>query len=434
MRWIIVGAGSGGCVAAGRLADDPANDVVLVEHGPGLAPGEVPSAIEGSDFLASFDETGRSHEGLTARRGDVSMPYRRGRGIGGSSAVNAMIALRGDADQYREWGWDDVDEAWSRLRLPEEHPADTELGPLDRALLDADASARRSPLTRRDRRRVTSAEAYLWPVWDNPNLTVMTEAAVAEILLDGRRATGVRLADGSEVAGDRVVVAAGAIHTPWLLARSGVAIEGIGSGLEDHPALTLTVELEQPVFGGLASAVHSVHGPLQLLALNRTGTDEVGLRHGALLIGLMQPSGPPGSVRLAADPDAPPEIELGPLSDRRDVDALEAGLHLARDLLGRAAFQEVVREVYVDDHGTRLAQLGDDRFREWIETAGTYLHATSTCAMGRVVRSDGAVVGHEALYVCDASVFPAVPHVNTHLPTAMLAERLSARWAPVRRR
>jgi choline dehydrogenase-like flavoprotein len=143
----------------------------------------------------------------------------------------------------------------------------------------------------------------------------------------------------------------------------------------------------------------------------------------------MRPSGPPGSVRLAGDPDAPPEIELGPLSGRRDVAALETGVHLARDLLGSTPFRDIVREVYVDDHGTRLAQLGDDRLTAWIETAGTYLHATSTCAMGRVSGPDGAVVGHEALYVCDASVFPSVPHVNPHLPTVMLAERLAARWA-----
>ena len=67
--------------------------------------------------------------------------------------------------------------------------------------------------------------------------------------------------------------------------------------------------------------------------------------------------------------------------------------------------------------------------RSWVSSvAGDYVHASSTCAMGRVVDRDGAVIGYERLYVCDASVFPSIPDVNTHLPTTMLAERLVARW------
>ncbi len=85
---------------------------------------------------------------------------------------------------------------------------------------------------------------------------------------------------------------------------------------------------------------------------------------------------------------------------------------------------------YIDASGTSIAALADDEsIRRWLSSAvGDYVHASSSCAMGRVVDADGAVVGYEGIYVCDASVFPSIPDANTHLPTTMLAERLSARW------
>ncbi|HSP29595.1 MAG TPA: GMC family oxidoreductase, partial [Ilumatobacteraceae bacterium] len=85
---------------------------------------------------------------------------------------------------------------------------------------------------------------------------------------------------------------------------------------------------------------------------------------------------------------------------------------------------------FVDAFGTTSSHLSDDRAIErWVRGAvGDYVHASSSCAMGTVVDDDGRLVGYDGLYVCDASVFPSIPDVNTHLPTTMLAERLSARW------
>ncbi len=71
----------------------------------------------------------------------------------------------------------------------------------------------------------------------------------------------------------------------------------------------------------------------------------------------------------------------------------------------------------------------DDSIERWVRGAvGDYVHASSSCAMGTVVDDDGRLMGYDGVYVCDASVFPSIPDVNTHLPTTMLAERLSARW------
>jgi choline dehydrogenase len=140
---------------------------------------------------------------------------------------------------------------------------------------------------------------------------------------------------------------------------------------------------------------------------------------GALMIGLMRPVGRAGRVRAVGDdPFAHPAVSFDLLADRRDVDGLVGGVRTAMDLLRRPAFREIVREVYVDAHGTTMAALGDDQALErWVRaSAGEYLHASCTCAMGRVVDEDGAVFGSTGLYVCDASVFPQIPDVNTHLP------------------
>jgi choline dehydrogenase len=170
---------------------------------------------------------------------------------------------------------------------------------------------------------------------------------------------------------------------------------------------------------------------LQFLPLNHLGSDAAVRGLGALMVALMRPRGPGGRVRSVGDePDAHPAVSLDLLADPRDVTRLVAGVRAALELIGRPSFRSIVREVYVDAHGTTAAALGDDRAIErWLRTtAGEYLHASCTCAMGRVVDDDGQLRGRAGLYVCDASVFPEIPDVNTHLPTTMLAERLAARW------
>src|SRR6186713_1562087 len=112
MRWVVVGAGTAGCVVAGRLAE-AGHDVTVVEAGR-----TIPPAISRFDALAS---PGAVFDG----------PVVRGRGLGGSGAVNGMLMAIGDLAQYRSWGWDDVPEALARVRVPQ-RPA-TDLGPVDRA-------------------------------------------------------------------------------------------------------------------------------------------------------------------------------------------------------------------------------------------------------------------------------------------------------------
>jgi choline dehydrogenase-like flavoprotein len=394
-HWVVVGAGTAGCVVARRLADTPGHHVTLVEAGPAGSA----DTTGGASFFDALDAPGRVYPG----------PFLRGRGMGGSSAVNGMVATPGVLTQYTSWGWADAPAALDRVLVPSEPAGTDELGPLDRALLAAAPDATLAPLTRRGGRRVSAADAYL--PGSQTGLEILTDAPVDAIVLDGRRATGVLLTDGSTVAADAVVVAAGAIGSPVLLTRSGVEVAGLGDGLRNHPAVPVTLTLAPDVDvdrQGLVTATLLHRGDLHLHPLNHLGPHAGGVA--VLLVVVLTPTGR-GRVRTDGDE---PVVEVDVSDD--DCRRLDAGVELARELLAHPAFRDLVTDVAVGE-----------------PPAGVY-HATSTCAMGRVVDGDGAVVGYRDLYVVDASVFPEIPATNPYLPTLMLAERLAARLATASRR
>jgi choline dehydrogenase-like flavoprotein len=389
-HWVVVGGGSAGCVVARRLADAPGHRVTLVEAGPAGSRNET----GGASFFDAIGAPGRVFPG----------PFLRGRGMGGSSAVNGMLATPGDLAQYASWGWAGAATAFDRVLVPREPARNDELGPLDRALLAAAPDATLVPLTRRGGRRVSAADAYL--PGPRPGLEILPDTAVEAIALDGRRATGVVLADGTTVEADSVVVAAGAIGSPVVLARSGVESAGLGDGLRNHPAVPVTLTLAPGVDverHGLVTAALLARGDLHIHPLNHLGPDTRGLA--MLLVVLLTPT---GRGRVGIDIGEP---VVEPAVSDHDRRRLDAGVDLALELLAHPAFRHLVTDVVVGE-----------------PPDGVY-HATSTCAMSRVVDDDGSVVGYRDLFVVDASVFPEIPATNPYLPTLMLAERLAERLA-----
>ena len=350
--YVIVGAGSAGCVLANRLTEDPSVRVILIEAG---GRDWNPLIHIPAGFMKMLD-----HKTLTwGFKADAcdgrEIIYPRGRVLGGSSSINGLIYIRGQPEDYdhwaqlgnRGWSWDDCLPYFRRAeRWEGEHDdvhgkdgflftskmdqsplcekvieAGTQLGLEYREDVNnlppgAGPSIGWCQQTRGGRRRASTARSYLRPVLKRPNLQLVTKALVHRVLFDGKRATGVEFSrngvtERADTAGE-VILSAGAIGSPHILQLSGVGepehlerigvpvvheLRGVGKNMQDHYVVRVTYPIH-----GIATANERARGlPLASEVLRYALTGKGILTYSASLIA--------ASVKILPE-SATPDVQI----------------------------------------------------------------------------------------------------------------------------
>ncbi len=368
--WVVVGAGVAGSVVAARLLEAGASAVSLLDLGS-----DHPTT---NDLTEAVNVEGRTIDDLFVRRvkGGPRVRYTSGSGLGGGSAINGLVLATTGPFAHD-------------LRIP----------------VERSYGVRRQT---RNGQRVTTAEAYLGST-DVARLTVDLGVAISRIDFDGGVASAVSSIDGRSWEADAVVVCAGALASGPLLMRSGVVVDGLGEGLQDHPSITCRFQrLDSDPDG-----IHDLNRDRDVQSIAMTIANEY-----VVVPALMRPYSA-GHVALDADGRADVQFLIG--KDERDLQRLVAAVRSVGASHPNRSSLDGFSEGSTDD------------LEQWVHSqiatsTPVYSHASSGCAMGRVVDRLGRVHRYSNLFVADASVFPRIPSVNPMVPVMQLAETLVDRW------
>ena len=522
--YIVTGAGSAGCVVAARLSESGRYRVLLLEAGP---PDTNPWIHIPLGFARTYVNPKINWKFETAPQPQLNnrqLYLPRGKTLGGSSSINGMVYIRGnhgDYDEWRQrgcdgWDWDSVLPYFKRAEnqtrgADEFHGVGGPLHVSDQpsrfeladAALDAcvQAGIPRNPdfngaaqegcgyyqTTTNNRRRWSTAQAYLAPARKRPNLEVRTGAHATKVLIENNRAVGVEYQSpqGRQTARCKgeVIVSGGAYGSPQLLLLSGLGpaehlrdmgievvrdMPAVGSNLHDHfntnlnwrisKAITLndlerswprkiTAALQYAMFRSGPMASNGVHAgvftrsdprlerpDLQINIFEWSTLERSATRvkphpfPGFTLMPVhLRPDGR-GTVRLGSpDPLAPPKVLFDYLRSEYDMRALLAGIDLCRRIAAQPALKPYIVEEITPGPSVTAEQ---DLIAFIRETGVSNQHPTSSCAMGpgtnTVVDPRLRVHGIAGLRVADASVMPVVVGGNTNAPTIMIGEKVSA--------
>jgi choline dehydrogenase len=493
---VVVGGGTAGAVTAGLLAELTDVSVVLLEAGPDYGP--VDSGRWPADLLDAATLAIVSHDwGYTGDVHGRRVDFNRAKVIGGCSSHNGGAAVKGSRLDYDGWaaagnpGWstEDLlplfDSAWERFRV---RPVGTDdLTPFQAACtdglvaagipavddfndLDEELGVAPFPINIDSQgRRINSAFAYLDPVREKGNLTVVGNATGERVLLEGSRAVGVVIGtpDGeASVRAPRIVLSAGAYGSPAILQRSGIGpaevlgkagVEvrhelAVGENLHDQPTLEVDYAGSDELLDEMRTFGEGRWRPdEQVIAKFPSRECEEGFDLHIFPLGGRDPLRP-GEWRwtIAAALLSPRSRGHVRISGPSCGDPVQIDHRFLTDDDGRDAARlvEAVERIRETAAEPRLAALlGDERFpgvevrstaevRRCVESTSVhYWHPVGSCKMGppedeaAVVGSDGGVHGLEGLHVADASIMPWVMSGNTNMPCAVIGERMARQLA-----
>ena len=517
--YVIVGAGSAGCVLANRLTEDGRHTVLLLEYGGSDSSIliQMPSALSIPMNMAKYNWFYESE--AEPHLGGRRMRTPRGKVLGGSSSINGLVYVRGNSLDFDRWEEEGATGWAYRSVLPYFRRAETraeggdayrgdsgplrtcygpQRNPLYHAFIEAGKEAGypetadingfqqegfgRMDMTVYRGRRWSAANAYLKPALRRRNLAVRTHALAIAILLEGRRAVGIRYRHGGREcaakAGREVILAGGPVNSPQLLMLSGIGpaaelarhgipvlhdLPGVGENLQDHLEFYFQVECLQPitlfsVMNPFAKALIGLRWLLRHDGLGATNHFEscgfirsrAGVRYPdvqyhflplaatydgkslARCHGFQAHVGPMrsksrGHVRLASvDPTAKPRLLFNYMSHPVDWTEMRACVRLTREIFAQPAFDPYRgRELQPGSYVTSDADI-DAFIRDKVESA---YHPCGTCRMGSsddpmaVVDPEVRVIGVQGLRVVDSSIMPSITTGNLNGPTIMTAEK-----------
>lgn len=523
--FVIVGAGSAGCVLANRLSANPNYTVAIIEAGgkdtsPWI---HIPVGYFKTIKNASLNWMYKTEKdaGLNGR----ALNWPRGKTLGGSSSINGLLYVRGqmqDYDHWRQlgnkgWGWSDVLPLFKRAECWED--GETELrggsGPLQVThsqktwkIVDAWVKAAENAgfpynpdyngqsqngvgyfqLTAKNGRRCSSARAYLEPIKNRPNLSIITNLQTEKVLFEGKKAIGISgrhagKRKGEEViikARKEVVLSAGAIGSPQIMMLSGIGpaehlkdigisvkldSAGVGKNLQDHLQARPVYKCNLPTINtktrgllnqakiGLEYAAKRT-GPMTMAASLGTGylktrpeleTPDIQFHiqpfsaqdptrgadsFDAFTASVLQlrPESTGEILLKSSNANDHPAIHPNYLSTKTDQDTIVEGIRVARNICRQKPIDDLITEEHAP--GRHIADDDYDGLLNWArDTASTIFHPTGTCKMGSdpmsVVDERLKVHGIQNLRVADCSIMPMIVSGNTNAPAIMIGEKAS---------